>query len=529
MLKVVLVDDEPSVLEGLRIFADWEQMGFEIAGEASNGEASFSIIRDTRPELVICDIRMPGLNGLELIEKVNADISPSPKFMVLSGYNDFSYAQKALQLGALGYLTKPIDAEELKRELKRAAGIIENERSASRENLELIRYAANRLYNDIMDGKRGEKISRKARLIFNIPANSKIRVIQLISDAGDKAGNTPEPEIYDFLTRLIGTQNENCVFYNGGGSYVTVLHEGMEIFTHNAELKARLAGEPGGTGPAAGLGPRTFWALISGVSGGEVSENIYNCGKQLERLQTYCMLHPENSVIDYGTPDESPIFRDHPETGTGAAFPEPPFDRVVNAIKGNDAREVQDAVDEFFHALDPYGISRRLYSVCLYRLADVLRKMTYTCGIDAQKVILDFTEAVGNMNPACKKLALDMCIFIFKKMNINNVKSPALLENEIIGYIKANSVKSLCLQSIAEKFSLPAIAVSKIIRKRTGRKFNDYINFLRIEYAKTLLASENMKITAVCEESGYADYGYFTQKFRELTGVSPSEYKKKYL
>mgnify|MGYP000884139234 CR=1 FL=1 len=143
MLKVVLVDDEPSVLEGLRIFADWEQMGFEIAGEASNGEASFSIIRDTRPELVICDIRMPGLNGLELIEKVNADISPSPKFMVLSGYNDFSYAQKALQLGALGYLTKPIDAKELKRELKRAAGIIENERSASRENLELIRYAAN--------------------------------------------------------------------------------------------------------------------------------------------------------------------------------------------------------------------------------------------------------------------------------------------------------------------------------------------------------------------------------------------------
>lgn len=70
--------------------------------------------------------------------------------------------------------------------------------------------------------------------------------------------------------------------------------------------------------------------------------------------------------------------------------------------------------------------------------------------------------------------------------------------------------------------------VSRIIKKKTGQKFNDYINFLRIEHAKTLFAGSNMKITTVCDEAGYSDYGYFVRKFKELTGILPSDYKKKF-
>lgn len=527
MLKVVLVDDEPSVLEGLRIFVDWEKAGFEIVGEAADGAASFSVIHDTRPELVICDIRMPCLNGLELIEKVNTDIHPAPKFMLLSGYNDFSYAQRALQLGALGYLTKPLDAEELERELKRTAGIIENEKNARRENLELIRYTANQLYNDIMDGKRGEKLSRKARFVFDIPESAKIRILQFISDAGGEADNTPAAEIYDLLMRLIGIQNENCIFYNGGGSYIIVMHEDMKVFAPHAELAGQLSAQLSGIDPES-YGYRSFWMLISGASDSEVLEGIYRCGKQLEQLQTYCMLHPENNVVSYDAADKSPILHMQSDAGTGAVFLELPFDRVVNALKGKDAHEVSNAVDEFFYELDRNFCPPRLCSVYLYRLADIVRKMAYAYGIEANRVILNFTGSIGNMSPNCKKLAQAMCGYIFEKLNMNNVKPLALLENEIIDHIKANCRKSLSLQNIAEKFSLPAIIISKIIRKKTGQKFNDYFNYLRIEYAKMLLASENMKITAVCEEAGYADYGYFTEKFKESTGVLPSEYKKKY-
>lgn len=525
MLKVVLVDDEPSVLEGLHIFVEWNKLGFEIVGEASDGAASFSVILETAPDIVICDIRMPGLSGLELIEKVNSDVIPPPKYIVLSGYNDFAYAQKALQLGALGYLTKPLDSEELECELVRAAGIIEKERSARQENLELIRYTANQLYNDIMGGKRNEKLRRKAKFIFDIPDNAKICIVQFITDAGENANNSPEPRIYDMLMELTGIKIENYIFYNGSGSYVIVMHDGMQIFSCITGFDKKSAGQLSGMDPK-NYGFCSFWTLISGVSSGDILESIYICGRQLEQAQTYCLLYPEKRVVYPGTLEDSPVFTGLSEAEP--AFPELPFDRILNSLKGTDAGEISMAVDGFFNQLNQYGGSHRFYSICLYRLADVVRKMAYAQGIEANRVIMNFTRSIDSINPNCKKLTLDMCNFIFQKQNINNDKPLVMLENEIIDYIKANFRKSLSLQGIAEKFSLSAIIISRIIKKKTGQKFNDYFNYLRIEFAKMLIASENMKITAVCEKSGYSDYSYFIEKFKDFTGVSPSEYKKKY-
>jgi two-component system response regulator YesN len=526
MLKVVLVDDEPSVLEGLRIFVDWEKTGFKIVGEASDGLAAFPIIQDTKPELVICDIRMPGLTGLELMEKVNACTNSAPKFIFLSGYTDFSYAQKALQLGSLGYLTKPLDAEELASELSRAAGIIENERKSDQENLELIRYAANQLFNDILGGKRNEKLTRKAHFLFNIPEDANMRILQFITD-GSETLNAPEDGIYGLLMQITGIQNENCIFYNGSGSYIVMMHDGVQELTYCSKLAEQLAWQLNHTDPG-NYGFKAFWALISGVSGCEILESIHKCGKQLEQLQTYCMLHPEYKVVCYETLGTSPILPGQSITGLGTVFPELPFDKLINTLKGNSTHAVQIALDELFIELDQNVYSSRLCTIFLYRLADVVRKMAYAYGIEASRVILNFTDSVGNRNPNCKKLALVMCNTIFEKLNENNVKPLALLENEVIDHIRANYRKSLSLQNIAEIFSMPAIITSKIIKKKTGQKFTDYVNHLRIEHAKTLIASSNMKVTAVCEESGYSDYNYFTEKFKELTGISPSEYKKKF-
>jgi len=521
------VDDEPSVLDSLRLFVDWDKTGFEIAGEASDGNTALPVISDIRPELVICDIRMPGLSGLELMERVNANIKPAPEFILLSGYNDFSYAQKAMQLGALGYLTKPLDAEELIQELSRAAGIIESKRKACRENLELIRYTANQLYNDILDGKNSEKLRKKAQFIFGIPEKAKVRVIEFITDSGSGKNNKPEDAIYDFLIHASGIRNKNCIFYNGSGSYIAVIHDDEQMFACCKKSQEQLS-ENLKRADLEKYGNPTFWALISGASDDDILESVRKCGKQLGQLHTYCMLHPEHNVVFYDALEKNRILRDTSETGNGAEFPELPYDRLINAIKGNDAHEISVVLDMFFEELDQKRYSSRLCNVFLYRLADVVRKMAYACGIDANKVILDFTESVGSMNPACKKLALDMCNYIFKKLNSNNEKPIAYLENEIISYIKANFRKNLSLQNIAENFSLSAIIISKIVRRKTGLKFNDYCNYLRIEHAKKLIASANMKVTTVSEESGYSDYNYFAEKFKEFAGVSPSEYKKKY-
>lgn len=527
MLRVVLVDDEPSVLEGLFIFADWRNMGFEVVGTASDGTSALSIVKDKRPDLIVSDIRMPGLTGLELMERINTELDPAPKFMILSGYSDFAYAQKALQLGALGYLSKPLDADELTSELSRAAREIEKERSARQENIELVRYSANQVFNDILDGRRCEKLKLKARSIFGLRENAKLKLIKFITDISAEAKNSPTDDIYKLLMQITGIENENCIFFNGAGSYIIIINDDMPVFDHHAMLQMHLAEQLEGIEPEK-YGCQAFWALISDVSAGEVLDSIYKCGKQLEKLNTYCMLHPECYVLDYKFLERNPVTLKEAETVPFAIFPDQPFERIVNALKGNDPVEVSNAVNEFFDKLNHDMTSRRLFSIYLYRLADVVGKMAYAYGIEAGRVIFSFTEAVGALNPNCKRLALEMCAYIFERVNSNNVKPLIMLENEIIDYTKANYMKSLSLQKIAEKFSLPAIIISKIIKKKTGHKFNDYINYLRIEHAKALFASSDMKTASVCEESGYTDYGYFVEKFKEFTGVSPSEYKKRY-
>jgi len=525
MLKAVIVDDEPSVLEGLKLFVDWQSEGYEIVGEASDGASAFPIICEKNPDLVICDIRMPGLTGLELMEKLKSSTYPVPKFIMLSGYNDFSYARKAIQLGAIGYMTKPLDSEELLAELSRAAGIIENERRTNQENLELIRYTANQVFNDIINGKKNEKLKRKAHFIFDIPEKSKVRIISFITISNAKT--SPDSRIYDLLLNITGVSNENCVFYNGNGVFIMILNDGMEYFPHYKSLSQKIKEGIGSTN-LDDYGLHSISALISGISGAEIPDSLYTCGKQIEQLYTYYMLQPDNKVVCYEELNRKYLLHDQ-IAKMESLLPEFLFDNIINAIKGDDPGKVTDSVERFFCELDKNAYSGLGNLICLYRLAGVIGRTASAYSVETGSMILDFIEAIGSSSPDCKELALSLCIYVFEQINRNSNKSLILLEDEIMDYIKANCCKkNISIQSISEYFSIPALVVSKIIKKKTGRKFTDYINFLRIEYAKTLFAGSNMKITAVCEEAGYSDYGYFIRKFKELTGVLPSDYKKKY-
>ncbi|NLO40952.1 MAG: response regulator [Ruminiclostridium sp.] len=526
MLKVIIVDDEPSVLEGLRLFVDWNKEGYEIAGEASDGISAYPMIREIKPDLIICDIRMPGLTGLELIEKINAGLNPIPKFLMLSGYNDFSYARKALELGAIGYLTKPLDSDELSTELGRVTEMIENNRKSNLEHLEMLRYAANQIYNDFIGGKHSDKLIRKAKFIFGLPENANIRMIRYITTPDNDRGTINTSDAYDLLLTVTGIENENCVFYNGNGIYIALLHEGMQHFPSYKILAERFVHHfRQSTRESTAL--QSSWALISAVGSPGLPEGISYCDRQIDQLQTWCMLHPENKVICYETFEASPDFLD--ETKLQAVLPEQAYDQIASAIQGNDEKLVNLAVEDFFTNLNQNVGQGSFSSVCLYRLADVVRKTASVYGIEVGTALLDFINSISVRSPNCKNLVLAMCTHVFKKLNSNHDKPIVMLENEIIEYIKANSRrKNISIQGIGAYFSIPVMIISKTIKKKTGYKFNDYINYLRIEYAKTLFATEDIKVTTVCDEAGYSDYGYFTRKFKEFTGVLPSEYKKKY-
>ena len=134
MLRVLLVDDEPFIIQGLKILIDWEQEGFEIAGTAANGQEAYEFLQKEKVDLIIADIKMPVMTGLELQEVIRKENLSNAYFVILSGYADFEYARRALQNECTDYLLKPVDKEILLKLLNRVHAMRDEEDRVQQNN-----------------------------------------------------------------------------------------------------------------------------------------------------------------------------------------------------------------------------------------------------------------------------------------------------------------------------------------------------------------------------------------------------------
>ena len=159
MIKVFLVEDEYAIREGIKKSVDWEKNGFELVGEAGDGEMAFPKILKTKPDILITDIRMPFMDGLELATLVKKELSDI-KIVVLSGYDDFNYAKKAISIGVEEYILKPVSGENLLKELGKIAESIKAHRQEEQarekylQDMEEIRALERQKFiHDMIDGK----------------------------------------------------------------------------------------------------------------------------------------------------------------------------------------------------------------------------------------------------------------------------------------------------------------------------------------------------------------------------------------
>ncbi len=139
-MKVLIVDDEPFITQGLTLLIDWEQEGYEIAGCLENGKEALRFLEENQVDLILTDIRMPELGGLELMEQVKERRLSDAYFIIMSGYDDFGYAKQALRLGCLDYLLKPVDAGELVASLRKITKT-EKEKAEDQKRLETLEQA----------------------------------------------------------------------------------------------------------------------------------------------------------------------------------------------------------------------------------------------------------------------------------------------------------------------------------------------------------------------------------------------------
>lgn len=517
MFKVLIVDDEVFVRKGLQKLIPWEEFHFTIAGEAKHGGEALDMMKSLSPDLVITDIMMPVLDGLGLIRSVmeGTEGVEVPEFIIISGYNEFKYAQQAIRYGVQDYILKPIDVKEMEETLVKLAGTIRKKR--------LITLTKERFSRDTV---------LEMLLQDKLTAEEDIRYEELL-------GLEPhEPDL-----RFI----------------ITEVH--TEPLTSTASLKAfREALAAGGTGleelPLVEHRPGRFGMLLAGQQlrimdhtwpqsletvrkelAGRLNQEItIYAGSTKERLadvrQSYLEAneaikhkYAEGSgrVIEYRQVKAKPLDQTSVEPEL--------FNRLLVELEENNKEAFAQTAVELQHFLQGgrFVPSAAVHSLSrfLERVLSVVKQMGGNEGelrqmfalMEEEYPVWTLPQLTGYFARITGEAA--HCIDLLRKdRNKGDIE-------KIKKYIDSHYADNMNLKNIAALFYMNPVYLGQLFRKTYGVYFNDYLLERRVEEAKKLLRQTDLRMYEIAERVGIKNANYFVSQFEKLVKLTPMEYRNK--
>ena len=529
MYKVMIVDDEPVILDGLRLVVQWEEFGLKIAGEARNGLSALELLSQSKFHILITDIRMPEMDGLELIRKARK-IDRNLKIIILSGYNDFEQVRDAAKLGIENYLLKPVDEEELASTLVDTVNKIDNEltlaidsqnpSSILKQNI-LNRWAAGSISNRELE-HRADIL--KLSLDSNFYIVSAIKIIGYCADQPAVSGwHGQETEQAFFAAismcnEILASDWKMDIFRNERNHIVMIMQSNAVIPAD--VLKASLAS------CLLRIHDRVRLDLFASV-GNAVDEaaKVSESYQSALNLLDYSIVARSNSVCSF---DE--IFV---HTGLMDSDISPEFDKLRSCILALDNEEACLVLDAIYDRLVQYSqttpqllknITTEILLVISNVSPSIKAEFWYGNG-PVQKIIGGFSQitTIRELKDAVKNVA---CLAMERLSSMKSSMHPMV--TRLIRYIEDNYMKEFSLKTLSESLNINPIYLGQLFKNETGEVFSNYINKYRIGKAKELLQGSNITIADISGRTGYQNPSYFISIFKKLTGLSPAEYRVKY-
>lgn len=525
-LKVLLVDDEPFILQGLSVLVDWGAEGYEIAKTAANGGEALEFLLHNRVDLIIADIRMPVMNGIELLGEIREKNISAAQFIILSGYNDFQYAQKALRYSCMDYILKPVQKESLLALLRQA--VREKEivvrKEADREKMERARLTQNLMgllrgrYEqtalDYIGGLWGEQKSvRYIHICFdNITA---------LEELSDEELRTMRKHLFQNCLKYLGLDGDHCFEdipgfaedYEIGFVYCDIMAErrGMSTKHFLEELQKKAEGEK-------------FCVPVILLAGKQVED----IGKLSHSYRSACVLR---SFKSFRLEKSIYYYEEEVQVNQGRILLcKQNLDRLIQSVEQNDRAEINSSVDDLFLEMEAMGMVKELISMNInYLLFQLIHlAVEQDESVNQELVMLYISENVFNAavtrggRAHLRRFACEYANYLIQLRK--NVSRGVLLDVE--KEIKERYAENLTLKELSQKYFINSSYLGQIFRKKYGQSFKDYLGSYRISEAAHQLLKTDKKISQIAEEVGYHDMDYFINKFIEQKGCTPSRYRK---
>ena len=512
MRKVLIADDEPIIREGLKHIIDWEEQGFEIVGESATGSATCKSIMSLSPDLVMMDIRMPGMTGLDVLNKVRSD-GYEGEVIILSGFSDFSYAREAISLGVSSYLTKPVDEDELLSALKVISEKLDSkERSESDQNLFYEKIRTN-IITDLLLGQADtdsfdpHKYGLNAHVFmvaiyekFNIKSKEKgYSFSELLSMSG------LDPETFDH----VNIAHEDVILLKG-----EIAVRRFNDFLQRYEQDNK----PQKDSPLDSL----FIAYGQTVSSPETIAYSYQEASGYMRRRFFC----DQGQHTFGPMQNSP---DNLESVINDDFMHSNADKLVGYIQSFNRNQIAETLTRLKDKL--YYSSDDIEEIRLF-LADMFLSVKEELNRIYPKSNLPFPGNSDIIRFIKDQFYLYEVLLFFTEQfeavmsSIGGFSRESVMD-DILNYIEHNYASNITLENIAPLFGYNSSYLGKIFSKRVGENFNSYLDKVRIRKAKEFLLNEDIKVYAVAERVGYKNVDYFHVKFKKQMGMTPAEFRKK--
>ncbi|MCD5002042.1 response regulator transcription factor [Enterococcus saccharolyticus] len=484
MYKVMLVDDEYMILEGLKQILPWENLGFEIVKTARNANEAFAYLSEHTIDLLVTDITMPEMNGIELVRTAQL-LGYHFSTIILSGYQEFEYVKKGMQLGVKNYLVKPVDKQELLETVQKIKEDFIEQHHLEAQQQAYLETSLIRWLNDELNEREFQELMEAYELGIKGPyiavqVSGSVSLLENITDCLIK----DQQQL--LLTNWIHTEGHLVWIYQG-------THQDLTAYLLTIEKE---------------LGNQLEWLI------GEMVDEWQNVYESFEKIQQIAAM--KNFYPDLLPTSQLEL--------TGPRKVELSFLSFNQALMIGDSKTIECELTTIFdemvsHHYDPEDARY----IVFFLFTDIARQYpTITNSLYDETIQgIRNSQTINELHHLLESLLLKLKAEVIEKPFSDIVQ-------KVVDYVQSDYQQDLNLKMIADELYLNVVYLGQLFKKETRYSFSQYLNHVRIRKAQQLLLNTGKTINEISEEIGYNNTNYFSKMFKKLNGITPKDFREQY-
>lgn len=514
MYRLLIAEDDSTIRRGLVKVIQEMGLPIEHIQEADNGQSALALCESFRPQIIVTDVRMPLIDGLELIGTIRLE-QPDLSFVIISGYNDFEYARKAIQYGVKEYLLKPIEKEELKSALDRIIRQLDAQEDANRKRImetkyyaeQIEQYQKNLMWDVMLEQNNSAELARKSELLKSFIPNG-----PLLLAAGYGGGNQAKA-----LSDILGTALPEW----------RILVCNSTAYRYQFALLCRDTNSPVNKDTI-----ERFCERITAVKYCDWPEYTVALAISTEIYQISATCDICRSLLDTRlvSPASGKVLTEKEQCRTAPSKESSILTLPIrNAMDIKDYTKVERIIKDFFTDLlstpgcTPDTLIRHAKIIELSVLAYTAEQYRYYEKQLNQMQNIEFLLSASQTAKDFVDAIISRITTVAKNARPHDTISPV---EQVIQYVERHYAKDITVVYAANLANMNTNYFSTLFKKKTGLSFVAYLQHVRIQRAKELLEDPSLKIYEIAERIGIQNEKYFMKVFKNAVGKTPSEYKQ---